>query len=118
MSICPVNSGLFDKTVTVYRKQGEEILRQVIENCYHCYEDVLQTDLNGCRKDRKFLLIVSWNALIVQPGSRVFDGIGPEIGLEQWDSFIPVNVAKLMEVSYAKSYSWGGKTSHVEAGGR
>lgn len=112
-----MNSGLFDKTVTVYRKQGEEILRQVIENCYLCYEDVLQTDLNGCRRERKFLLIVPGDDPIL-PGDRVFAGIGPEIGLEQWDGFIPVNVAKLMEVSYAKAYSWDGKTSHVEAGGR
>lgn len=118
MTICPTNSGLFDKTVTVYRKEGEQIQRQTIKNCYLCYEDILQTDLGGCRKERKFLLIVPWNALIVRPGSRVFDGVGPEVGLEQWDCFIPVNVPEVMEVSYAKAYYWAGEVSHVEAGGR
>ena len=117
MSICPTNSGLFDKTVTVYRKEDDEIQRQVIENCYLCYEDSLRTDLGGCRKERKFLLVVPGESP-VQPGDRVFDGVGPTVGLEQWGSFIPVNVAGLMEVSYARAYSWGGRTSHVEAGRR
>lgn len=118
MTFCPIGSGLFDRTVTVYRKEGEIIQRQVIENCYLTYEDILRTGLDGDRMERKFLLIVSHNAPIVRPGSRVFDGIGPEVSLEKWDSFIPVNVPGLMKVSYAKAYSWGGRTSHVEAGGQ
>ena len=118
MSICPIHSGLFDKTVTVYRKEGDVIMRQVIENCHLCYEDIMQTGLDGTRKERKFLLIVPGNPQTLFPGSRVFDGIGPEVGLEQWDRFIPVNVPGLMEASYAKAYSWGGSTCHVEAGGR
>ncbi|MBQ7340907.1 MAG: hypothetical protein IJW41_01900 [Oscillospiraceae bacterium] len=117
MSICPVGSGLFSQTVTLYRKASEGVLRRVLENCYLSREDLLQTDLGGCRKERKFLLIVPESCLIL-PGDRVFEGIGPEIGLEQWPGFIPVNVAELMEVSYAKPCYWQGKLCHVEAGGR
>lgn len=115
MSICPADSGLFDKTVTVYRKEGEEILRQVIKNCYLSWEDCLQRGVSGCRKERKFLLIVPGNRRIL-PGDRVFDGIGPVITPEQWAGFIPVKVDALMEASYARAYSWGKTTSHMEAG--
>ncbi len=117
MSICPVNSGLFDKTVTVYRKEDGKVFRRVIENCYLSREDCLQSDISGCRKERKFLLIVPGDYSIL-PGDRVYEGIGPEIGEDQWAGFIPVKVEKLMEVAYAKAYSWAGKTSHVEAGRR
>lgn len=118
MSICPVNSGLFDKTVTVYRKQGGEIIRQVAESCYLSREDVLSRDVTGCRKERNFLLIMPGDVQKVFPGDRVFEGVGPEVTLEQWAGFIPVKVDNLMEVSYAKACSFGGKTSHVEAGRR
>lgn len=112
-----MGSGLFDKTVTLYRKENGKILRQVVENCYLSREDSLQRDVSGARKERKFLLIVPGECSVL-PGDRVYEGIGPEIGLQQWAGFIPVQVAELMEVSYARAYSWGGETSHVEAGRR
>lgn len=118
MSICPVNSGLFDKTVTVYRRQDGKVIRQVAENCYLSREDILSRDVTGYRKDTKFLLIMPGNTQQVFPGDRVFAGVGPEITPEQWAGFIPVKVEALMEVSFAKPCYWNGELSHVEAGRR
>ena len=116
MSICPVDCGLFDRTVTLYRKGGG-ICRRVIENCYLSRQDSLQKDVSGCRKERKFLLIVPGECSIL-PGDRVYEGIGPGIGEDQWAGFIPVKVEELMEVSYAEPCFWNGQVSHVEAGRR
>ena len=107
--------GLFDRTVTLYRKEKNGIIRQVVENCYLERKDVAETDLSGLRRDRKFLLILTGDAR-VYPGDRIFEGFGPEIGLEQWGEFIPVAVPELMEVAFTKAYYVGDEISHVEAG--
>jgi len=117
VSFCPVNNGLFDRTVTVYRKEKDRVIRQVVENCYLEREDALGRDVGGIRKERKFLLIVP-GAAPVCPGDRIFDGVGPEISPEQWAEFIPVKVQEVMEVSYTKPYYWQGQLCHIEAGGR
>ena len=110
MNICPAGSGLFEKTVTVYRRQDGKIFRQVLEDCYLTCQEHLHREVSGCRRERKFLLIVPGNRQIL-PGDRIFDGIGPEVTAEQWTGFIPVKVDGLMEVGYVKNYP-----GHTEAG--
>lgn len=108
-------NGLFGRTITLYRKEKSGIVRQVVDNCYLERKDVAETDLSGLRRERKFLLILPGDARIY-PGDRVFEGIGPELGLDQWGGFIPVSVPELMEVAFAKACYVGDEVSHMEAG--
>lgn len=98
--------------VTLYRKTPQGILRQEIPNCYL---QVLSERVYGklsCGQDLKFLLIQPGQEQLVFPGDRVFDGIGPEITQEQWDTWaVPMG-----EVDYAVPYQWQGVFCHTEAG--
>ena len=114
MSGCPLDYSLCRQTVTVYRKQGDEIRRQVVDGCYYGWQEQEITDEWGCRRETTFLLIMPGSTQQVFVGDRVYDGIGPEA--VQWQSFLPVNVAGLGEVAYVKPCRWDGEICHVEAG--
>jgi len=114
----PLDYSLCTQTVTVYRKQGNEILRQVVENCYFQLEQKRNVDAMGCRREKAFLLIMPGETQHVFPGDRVMEGIGPDVRPEQWNRFIPALVEGLAEASYATPFCWEGTVCHVEAGGR
>lgn len=115
---CPLDYSLCCQTVTIYRKQGDSILRQAAENCYLEARDQRVTDTLGSRGDFSFLLVMPGPDRRVFPGDRVMAGEGPEVSLEDWDGFIPAKVPGLYEVEYAAPYTWEGETCHVEAGRR
>ena len=100
---------LCNQTVTLYRRVGDTVERRVLEGCFYHYEDVLTQE----RFARKFTLIHP-GAEEIRPGDRVFDGVGPEQVV--WAEFLPVCVAGLSEVSYAKPWYLDGKIAHWEAG--
>lgn len=106
------------QTVTVYRKEGDAVYRQVVDTCYLQIEDVQKEHLAGGVAERKFLLIMPCQQQLVLPGDRIFHGIGPEVGIEQWPMFIPATVAELVEAEYVKPFYWEGQLCHVEAGRR
>lgn len=110
----PLDYSLCSQTVTVYRKTGGEISRQVAENCHLSGSVSTPTQSYGKSMEKKFLLIIPGNALPLLPGDRVFDGIGPEA--VDWDSFVPAAVTKLYEVSFVKPCFWDGEIVHWEAG--
>lgn len=114
--IGPLDYSLCDRTVTLYRRQGNEILRLVVEGCYYSYQEVQVVDKAGCRRETKCLLIIPGDRQPVLAGDRVFDGVGPEVTLQNWAAFIPVRVAGLAEISYVQPYYWEGALCHVEAG--
>lgn len=98
-----------DKTVTRYRRVGDNVERRVLEGCFYRYEDTADQE----RFVRKFLLI--WpGAEDIRPGDRIFDGIGPEQVV--WAEFLPVNVPGLSQAEYAAPWYLGGKRAHWEAG--
>ena len=97
------------QTVTVYRRQGETVLRREIPNCFYRWEDKLE---NGSF-ERKFLLVQPGQQAIL-PGDRIFDGIGPET--VDWESFIPVCVSGLAQAEYATAWRLNGEITHWEAG--
>lgn len=92
------------QTVTVYRRTETGIFRQVIPGCFFQQEE---------RKGEspEFLLIQPGEEQLIFPGDRIFDGIGPEIRLEDWGASAPA-----AEASYARVYRWEGKFCHTEAG--
>lgn len=112
MSICPIDYRLCDRTVTIYRKQGSQILRQVIENAYLQWHRQQRTEVMGRSNQQKFLLIVPGDAQNVFPGDWVVEGIGPEVS--SWCDVTQNKAAG--EVSYTEPYYWEGTLCHTEAG--
>ena len=100
---------LCDRTVTVYRKEGDRVLRRVAEGCFYRWEDHREAE----RFTRKFLLIQP-GAEEILPGDRIFDGIGPET--VDWETFLPVTVPGLSQAAYASPWHWAGRIAHFEAG--
>lgn len=118
MNRCPIDYSLCSDTVTVYRLQGDSVLRQVVENGFLTWEEQTVTDVFGNRMGRNFLLILPGDTQTVFPGDRIYDGIGPEITAEDWGGFIPARVQGLGQVSYVKPCRWEGELCHTEAGNR
>ena len=100
---------LCDRTVTLYRKTGEQVERQVLEGCFYRYEDAVTEE----QFLRKFVLIHP-GAEEIRPGDRVYDGIGPEQVV--WAEFLPITQPGLSEAAYAAPWCWEGKIVHWEAG--
>ena len=112
----PVDYGMCTQTVTVYRKTPEGIVRIQISGCFLQWQDEIGFEQTGVRKERKFLLIQPGTEQMVFPGDRVLEGIGPEISVADWETFLPVRVNGLGEVAYATAYHWEGDFCHTEAG--
>lgn len=100
-------NGLCDRVVTVYRLRKGQVLRQVTRAFYH-YRDVWSQE----RFTREFLLVLPED-IPLEPGDRIFDGIGPEQVL--WESFLPVACPGLSQVRKAEAYRFRGKFHHWEA---
>lgn len=118
MSICPLDYSLCRDTVTLYRQEGGQIRRQVVENCLIEWEEKSVTDSIGTRMGRNFLLILPGESADVRLGDRVFDGVGPAVTKEDWGSFIPACVSRLGQVNFVKPCRWEGELCHIEAGHR
>lgn len=116
MTACPLDYSLCDRTVTVYRRQGEQVLRQVVTNCYFSKQEKRSVDTLGCRKEVTFQLIMPCTVQTVFPGDRIMEGVGPEVSVQQWPGFVPAGVAGLVEVAYVTPCYWAGELCHVEAG--
>lgn len=104
---------LCDRTVTIYRNTGQQILRRVAHNCYYAYEDCLTVSGNVPVFQRKCLLIQPGPQLL-QPGDRVLAGEGPEVTVEGWDTFLPETVAGLSQIRQAKPWYLDGQICHYE----
>ena len=98
------------QTVTVYRKAGSNVSRQVLENAFYSYQDRLVGQSPDSRMERLFTLILPDGD--VQVGDRIYDGVGPEIDPAGWAGFLPACVPGLSQVQYVKQ--WNG--FHLEAG--
>lgn len=100
---------LCDRTVTLYRRTGDQVERRVLQGCFYRYEDCADEE----RFVRKCLLI--WpGAEDIRPGDRVLEGVGPEIVV--WEQFLPICVPGLSEVDYAAPWYVDGQLVHWEAG--
>lgn len=102
--------------VTVYRKTSEGIVRQELPGCFLQWKEEVSYDLMGRQKERKFLLIQPGTEQLVFAGDRIFEGIGPMVTPQMWDTFLPELVPGLGEAAYATAYHWQGNFCHTEAG--
>ena len=103
----PFPRELCDRPVTVYRPRGGKIHRQEATGFYH-YKDAWQQD----RFRREFLLVLPED-IPLQPGDRIYDGIGPET--VDWETFLPVAVPGLSQIRTAEAYCRNGSFHHWEA---
>lgn len=113
--MCPLDYSLCNQTVTVYRLEGGSVKRQVFHNAHYQYTVHQVMDQQGRRQETKCLLLLPGEADL-QPGDRVYDGIGTELTTEKWKHFLPVTVTGLSEISYVTPYFWDGQLCHTEAG--
>lgn len=107
---------LCDQTVTLYHKQGNTVTRQVIEGCYYSWQEKQTEDEYGIRRETLCQLILPGDIHRVSIGDRVYGGIGPEIGIGDWHTFLPVTVTGLSEINYVSPCYWAGEICHIEAG--
>lgn len=117
----PMDYSLCNQTVTLYRLQEQQVIRKVLAECYLEYKTQQDTGSYGTQMERPFLLIVPcWQQdkpeIPVMPGDRIYAGIGPEVTNQQWRSFVPANVAELMQAEYVQPCYFGGHLCHTEAG--
>lgn len=112
----PLDYSLCDQTVTIYRKQGQSVLRQVVEGCFYSWQEEQTEDELGVRRDTKCLVILPGDTNWVSIGDRIYPGIGPQIQVGDWSGFLPVTVAGLSEISYVSPCYWEGSVCHIEAG--
>lgn len=103
---------LCDRTVTLYRRQGETVLRRTLENCHFSYRQSRTAQTMGEREDTGFLLVVPGEADIL-PGDRILPGIGEDA---LWEDLIPACVPGLCQVAYVRPCYLDGTVCHVEAG--
>lgn len=102
---------LCDQTVTLYGIREGVLQRRVAENCHLAAQQELTESIHGKSRQNRFLLIIPGDADL-QPGDRVFDGIGPEI--VDWQSFVPAFTEKLYEIGRVQRHRWNGQVCHVE----
>lgn len=112
----PLDFGVFRQTVTVYRLQDGQVRRLVTRRGHLQMQQELTKDRDGCRQERKFMLVWPGDDGELFPGDRVYAGEGPEVTGAQWEDFIPVNVPGLLEIRYVKPYYWRDVLCLTEAG--
>lgn len=103
-------SPLCDQTVTLYRATPAGIERRVVIGCFYQWQQEVTAE--GLEQTC-FLLVLPPDAS-VQPGDRVYDGVGPEQVV--WEAFLPVNTPGLSQVAYVKPCYFHGALHHLEAG--
>ena len=108
---------LCKQRVTVYRLEGEKVLRQVTENAFLSYGMKRKISLSGEDLGVPFRLILPASQEIsLLPGDRIYPGEGPRIEARQWSGFLPATVPGLSVVTYVKPVFFLGEHCHTEAG--
>ena len=108
---------LCDMTVTVYRREEDQILRRVYDRAFFDIRKSRGTGKEGDQESTAFLLVIPGQEQAVYPQDKVLLGIGPEVGSGDWGRFIPALVPGLAVVSHVDVKYRQGKPVHTEAGG-
>ena len=107
----PLDYGLCDETVTIYRRNEGLVSRQVADNARLIRQTSTSTESYGKSRAKKFLLIIPGD-FDLQPGDRIYDGFGPEE--VEWQMFVPAFTDDLYEVGRVKKQLWENEVTHVE----
>ena len=111
----PFDYSLCGQTVTVYRKEGAGITRRVCRQAYLWVKISTPAENYGKSLEKTFRLIIPGD-FPLQPGDRVFVGVGPDA--VDWQSFLPALVPEVLECGFVKPCYWEGEITHWEAGNR
>ena len=111
----PFDYSLCNQTVTLYRKEGEKVVRRVIPNTYVSGRIAVPAESFGKSRSKTFLLIIPGN-LEVKTGDRIYAGTGP--AQVDWQRFVPALEPALFEVGFVKPCFWEGRICHWEVGNR
>lgn len=116
---CPLSYALCRQTVTVYHWDGGQgYTRRVFRRAFLDFQKTQNVDKTGSREAASFLLVIPCTEPAVFPGDKVLAGEGPPVSTrEEWATLIPAKVPGLAVVQYVDPKVWGGRLTHVEAGG-
>lgn len=105
------------QTVTVYRVLPSSVERRVIPNCFLQWRDYMEGEPGQLQwQERGFLLIQPGLEQMVFCQDYVYEGVGPEVSLEEWELFVLTAGSVLGKASYATACHWEGIFCHTEAG--
>lgn len=110
----PLDYSLCCQTVTLYRLEDGQLVRRQIPGCGLWQQKERKNTPSGEQLQEVSLLIVPWEQEQLLPGDRVYDGIGPQITLQQWPSFVPAAYPGLTRISRVRRCSFFGEFCHWE----
>lgn len=112
---CPLDYSFCNQKVTVYRRQGQELVRRELDKCWFSLEETYSQDGYGQRLKKKCRLIVPGKKQLMA-GDLVYPGVGPQVSTSDRQAFIPANVPGLSVLQWVKTYYWENEPCHTEAG--
>ncbi len=110
---CPLDYSLCNQTVTLYRLRNGTVQRRVVDGVHYRYWTQEKLDAAGKSRETGCLLIIPGKADI-QPGDRVYPGVGPQITAQTWAGFLPVQIPGLAQIRYVAPQWWQGEICHTE----
>lgn len=113
---------LFTQTVTVYRREENEVRRTVLQGVHWQRSRRSVPENGGTRTGVMLLLVIPAAAgvpgqdYLAAPGDRVFDGEGPQLTFSDWPAFVPAADDRISVLEYVTPFTLRGRLHHVEAG--
>ena len=120
---CPMNK-LYRDTVTLYHADmaAQTVVRTVLRGV--CWQQGRRElpDAGGTRRGAALLVVIPETTArygadyTLEPGDRLFPGVGPALTWADWPGFVPAAVEGAALVQYVLPMRLRGKPHHVEAG--
>ncbi len=111
----PADRRLFCSTVTIYHRQGEEIIRYRVDDAFYRAEKRSQIGAMGIRQEQRFYMVLPGGPWLLEPGDRVMEGVGPQAGALCWEVFVPALIPGLGEIGFVRPCHLSGST-YTECG--
>lgn len=116
---------LCTQVVTLYHpdEQTRQVVRTVLDGVFLDRRVKMNRTETGQQQAQAFLLVIPAAAgqpgrdYTLEPGDRVLEGQGPNLGWDEWPAFVPARQAGLCCVQYVAPKTLGRRLCHLEAGG-
>lgn len=109
---------LFRNKVTIYHKEGKNIVRTVVHAFYE-ESDKEVTDKNGTRREAGFLAVIPFSALPdnvrIVPLDKI--RVGEHGDISDWVSLNPSLSDVRVIRSVSRKYALNGRMTHIEVSG-